>query len=232
MADAPGQHPETRQPHRAGLFAGPGALHRPLCAVPRMCRAAPMSCWGRALPGPAGRTCAAARRPRPCATSPPTKPDFPSPTSRLTLSPPPAASCGFGTLRSSSAAAPRGWPRAACWWSAERQPVSTVRDRLCIHSRGGAPVPAAVRARRGQPGQQHQGAGRASMHGLVPAALWFAFYVEDLLYLPLAVLLWPWQWLQLRRLCEQHRPRPPRGAFGFRSLLHRHYVFVGEKPAE
>lgn len=59
-----------------------------------------------------------------------------------------------------------------------------------------------------------------------------SFYTEDLLYLPLALLLWPWQWWQLRRArsCTGHALRQQ--LFGFKSLLYRHYFFVGEKRGD
>ena len=56
-----------------------------------------------------------------------------------------------------------------------------------------------------------------------------AFYTEDLLYLPLALLLWPWQWWQLRRARSSTPWALREQLFGFKSLLCRHYFFVGEK---
>ena len=56
-----------------------------------------------------------------------------------------------------------------------------------------------------------------------------SFYTEDLLYLPLALLLWPWQWWQLRRARSSTGHALRRQLFGFKSLLYRHYFFVGEK---
>lgn len=56
-----------------------------------------------------------------------------------------------------------------------------------------------------------------------------ARYTEDLLYLPLALLLWPWQWWLLRRTRSSTGWALRRQLFGFKSLLHRHYFFVGEK---
>ncbi|MBJ6145597.1 methyltransferase domain-containing protein [Hymenobacter sp. BT559] len=58
-----------------------------------------------------------------------------------------------------------------------------------------------------------------------------ARYNEDLLYLPLALLLWPWQWWQLRRTRSSTDWELRQQLFGFKSLLHRHYFFVGEKLA-
>ncbi|WP_070741609.1 hypothetical protein [Hymenobacter coccineus] len=81
---------------------------------------------------------------------------------------------------------------------------------------------------------QHQELKRLfDVHGVeLKRVLYTAFYLEDLLYVPLAALLWPWQWLRLRRL-RSSTPHAHRAElFGFRSLLHRHYVFVGEKRAE
>ena len=56
-----------------------------------------------------------------------------------------------------------------------------------------------------------------------------SFYTEDLLYLPLALLLWPWQWWQLRRARSSTGHALRGQLFGFKSLLYRHYFFVGEK---
>ena len=58
-----------------------------------------------------------------------------------------------------------------------------------------------------------------------------AFYLEDLLYLPLALLLWPWHWWQLRRARSRVSWALRQQLFGFKSLLCRHYFFVGEKVA-
>jgi hypothetical protein len=78
---------------------------------------------------------------------------------------------------------------------------------------------------------QHQELKRLfDVNGLVlQRVLYTAFYVEDLLYVPLAALLWPWQWLRLRRLRNSTNQAQRQELFGFKSLLHRHYVFVGEK---
>lgn len=56
-----------------------------------------------------------------------------------------------------------------------------------------------------------------------------SFYTEDLLYLPLALLLWPWQWWQVRRARSSTRHALRQQLFSFKSLLCRHYFFVGEK---
>jgi SAM-dependent methyltransferase len=56
-----------------------------------------------------------------------------------------------------------------------------------------------------------------------------SFYTEDLLYLPLALLLWPWQWWQLRRARSSTGHALRQQLFSFKSLLYRHYFFVGEK---
>ena len=70
------------------------------------------------------------------------------------------------------------------------------------------------------------------VHGLrLRRVFYTARYTEDLLYLPLALALWPLQWLRLRRLRSSTTPDLSRQLFGFRSLLDRHYVFVGEKVA-
>lgn len=58
-----------------------------------------------------------------------------------------------------------------------------------------------------------------------------SLYLEDLLYLPLALLLWPWQRWQLRRLRNSTSWPLRQQLFGFKSLLYRHYFFVGEKVA-
>lgn len=59
-----------------------------------------------------------------------------------------------------------------------------------------------------------------------------SFYIEDLFYLPLALLLWPWHWWQLRRLRHSTPQGLRRQLLGFKSLLYRHYFFVGEKAGE
>ncbi len=56
-----------------------------------------------------------------------------------------------------------------------------------------------------------------------------SFYTEDWLFAPLAALLWPLQWLRLRRLRSTTSWEMRKQLFGFRSLLYRHYYFVGEK---
>jgi 2-polyprenyl-3-methyl-5-hydroxy-6-metoxy-1,4-benzoquinol methylase len=56
-----------------------------------------------------------------------------------------------------------------------------------------------------------------------------SLYTEDLLYLPLALLLWPWHWWQLRRARSSTGHALRQQLFGFKSLLYRHYFFVGEK---
>jgi SAM-dependent methyltransferase len=56
-----------------------------------------------------------------------------------------------------------------------------------------------------------------------------SFYTEDLLYLPLALLLWPWHWWLLRRARSSTGHTLRQQLFGFKSLLYRHYFFVGEK---
>lgn len=58
-----------------------------------------------------------------------------------------------------------------------------------------------------------------------------SFYTEDWLFAPLALLLWPLQWLRLRRLQSATNWKMRQQLFGFRSLLYRHYFFVGEKTA-
>jgi hypothetical protein len=76
---------------------------------------------------------------------------------------------------------------------------------------------------------QHQELKRLfDVNGLVlKRVIYTAFYVKDLLYAPLAALLWPWQWPRLRNSTTQQQRQE---LFGFKSLLHRHYVFIGEKP--
>lgn len=56
-----------------------------------------------------------------------------------------------------------------------------------------------------------------------------SLYTEDLLYLPLALLLWPWQWWQVRRTRSSTGHALRQQLFSFKSLLYRHYFFVGEK---
>ena len=70
-------------------------------------------------------------------------------------------------------------------------------------------------------------------HGLpVREVFYTSFYLEDLLFFPLALLLYPLQWLYVRRLKHPLSQARRRQLFGFRSLLCRHYVLVGEKRAE
>lgn len=63
----------------------------------------------------------------------------------------------------------------------------------------------------------------------IRTVLYTALYVEDLLFLPLALLLYPGQWLYLRGLKNSTDQQLRRRLFGFKSLLYRHYVLVGEK---
>ncbi len=68
------------------------------------------------------------------------------------------------------------------------------------------------------------------LHGVaLREVIYTSFYGEDLLFLPLALLLYPLQWLYLRRLKSSTPWALRRQLFGFRSLLARHYIFVGEK---
>ena len=78
---------------------------------------------------------------------------------------------------------------------------------------------------------QHQELKRLfDVHGIaLKRVVYTAFYTEDLLYLPLALLLWPWQWWQLRRARSSTSQALRQQLFGFKSLLYRHYFFVGEK---
>jgi 2-polyprenyl-3-methyl-5-hydroxy-6-metoxy-1,4-benzoquinol methylase len=70
-------------------------------------------------------------------------------------------------------------------------------------------------------------------HGLqVREVFYTSLYPEDFLFLPLGLLLYPMQWLYLRRLKHPLPQTRRRQMFGFRSLLYRHYVLVGEKRAE
>lgn len=56
-----------------------------------------------------------------------------------------------------------------------------------------------------------------------------SFYVEDLLFVPLALLLYPLQWLYVRGLKNSASQGLRHQIFGFKSLLYRHYIMVGEK---
>ncbi|WP_426060125.1 class I SAM-dependent methyltransferase [Hymenobacter sp. B1770] len=56
-----------------------------------------------------------------------------------------------------------------------------------------------------------------------------SFYAEDLLFLPFALLVFPFQWFYLRRLRNHTGHALRQQLFGFRSLLGRHYILVGRK---
>ena len=68
------------------------------------------------------------------------------------------------------------------------------------------------------------------VHGIaLEEVLYTSFYGEDLLFLPFALLVYPFQWLYLQRLRHRTSPSLRLKMFGFRSLLARHYIFVGRK---
>ena len=56
-----------------------------------------------------------------------------------------------------------------------------------------------------------------------------AFFAEDLLFLPLALILYPLQWLYVRALASPVSRATRAQLFPWRSLLHRHYLIVGTK---
>lgn len=113
--------------------------------------------------------------------------------------------------------------------------VLTVRDRLSYFFTG--------RLRRFQllfePGDgltqlvQHQALWLLlHEHGVqVREVRYTAWYTEDLLFLPLALLLYPFQWWYVRRLKSSVSRRQRFQLFGFKSLLYRHYILIGEKVA-
>ncbi|GAA4353535.1 hypothetical protein GCM10023185_14260 [Hymenobacter saemangeumensis] len=80
---------------------------------------------------------------------------------------------------------------------------------------------------------QHQELKRLlEIHGLeVKEVFYTSFYTEDLLYLPLALLIYPFQWLSTRRLKNSTPQALRQQLFGFKSLLCRHYVMIAHKPA-
>lgn len=56
-----------------------------------------------------------------------------------------------------------------------------------------------------------------------------SFYPEDYLFLPLAVLLWPWQWFY-RNFEKSNKPKMQRQVlYPFSSLIGRHYVVFARK---
>ena len=81
---------------------------------------------------------------------------------------------------------------------------------------------------------QHQELRRLlEVHGFrIREVFYTSFYTEDLLFLPLALLVYPFQWLYVRGLKNSASQRLRHQLFGWRSLLYRHYVMVGEKTAE
>ena len=71
------------------------------------------------------------------------------------------------------------------------------------------------------------------VHGFrIREVFYTSFYIEDLLFLPLALLVYPFQWLYVRWLRNSASQQLRHQLFGWRSLLYRHYVMVGEKTAE
>lgn len=69
-------------------------------------------------------------------------------------------------------------------------------------------------------------------HGVrVREVRYTSWYAEDLLFLPFALLLYPFQWWYLWRLKSTVSRRHRFQLFGFKSLLYRHYILVGEKIA-
>lgn len=59
-----------------------------------------------------------------------------------------------------------------------------------------------------------------------------SFYAKDWFFWPLALLLFPFQWLYLRSVSSPTSQALRQQMFGFRSLVGRHYIFVGRKRAE
>lgn len=69
-------------------------------------------------------------------------------------------------------------------------------------------------------------------HGVrVREVRYTSWYTEDLLFVPLALLLYPLQWWYVRRLKSTVSRQQRQQLFGFKSLLYRHYILVGEKVA-
>ena len=62
--------------------------------------------------------------------------------------------------------------------------------------------------------------------------IYTSFYGEDLLFLPFALLIYPFQWLYLRRVRHSTSQALRLKMFGFRSLLARHYIFIGRKQPD
>ncbi|MFD1470714.1 class I SAM-dependent methyltransferase [Hymenobacter caeli] len=61
--------------------------------------------------------------------------------------------------------------------------------------------------------------------------IYTALYPKDWLFMPLALLLYPVQWLYLRRLPHGTSQKLRHQMFGLSSLLKRHYIFIGRKRA-
>jgi trans-aconitate methyltransferase len=64
---------------------------------------------------------------------------------------------------------------------------------------------------------------------VVKSIVYTSLYVEDLLFLPFFLLIYPFQWWYIKKI--QH-PIPCKlkwEMFGWKSLLYRHYYFIGEK---
>ena len=59
-----------------------------------------------------------------------------------------------------------------------------------------------------------------------------SFYTEDLLFVPMALFIYPFQWLYVRGLKNSASQELRHQLFGWRSLLYRHYVMVGDKTTE
>lgn len=59
-----------------------------------------------------------------------------------------------------------------------------------------------------------------------------SFYAEDWLFAPLAIILYPFQWLSLRRTKSSIPWSLRRQMFPFGALLGRHYLVIGQKTTE
>jgi SAM-dependent methyltransferase len=63
----------------------------------------------------------------------------------------------------------------------------------------------------------------------IEQVVYTSFYAEDLLFLPAALLLYPLQLAYLLATRSSVAPALRRRLFGFRALLHRHYVLVARR---
>ncbi|MBD2769266.1 methyltransferase domain-containing protein [Hymenobacter sp. BT664] len=66
----------------------------------------------------------------------------------------------------------------------------------------------------------------------ITKVIYTSFYAEDWLFAPLAIILYPFQWLSLRRTKSSIPGSLRRQMFPFSALLGRHYLVIGRKTTE